>query len=241
VTGEESKMVNELGSVSSLHVATPQVFASPRAAFVRMREGGDQSLWSQAGLQDRPASFSRFAQLSAIQDARWEAALQLRQAGSSLERTDAILTEIKSRLLEIVKQYPPFRHDDPRRVEYLNAIPGLRKQLDALSFPPVRMHGDGQEALPRAAYPAEGDLAIPELDPRTASDTEVATALDAVTRAQGKLEAMRANMWQDVVEFVGALDADQAENQVRTVRDYIASNPGPGIGAGARQLLSAGV
>jgi hypothetical protein len=178
-----------------------------------------------------------------------EAALQIRRAQSGLDSADKLLAEIKANLIQIVKQYPPYAQDSPQRIAYLNAITGLRKQLEALSFAPTGEKGvrpipsgqgfDGQSALPpRAALPQPGDLAIPELSPQTASDGEVASALDAVKSSQDKVAQLKKSMWEDVMRFVGSLDNNQAISHAGEVRTFIASSPSQGIGAATPQFVA---
>ena len=248
-------MVNESGSVSSLYVAAPRggtlssVGTSPR-----VHADVQDTSQATAGQTDRPGFSSLYAQIRASMDLRGEAALQLRQAQSGLQQADDLLVEIKSRLVQIVKQYPPFSQDSPQRIAYLNAITGLRQQLDALAFPPERQDQNDrladvewQKTLPpQAVSPAPGDLAIPDLDPRTASDDEVGTALDAVMKAQDRVNEIKGEMWQDVVRYVGETNLGQiadykARSLAEDVRGYAAANPARGIGVSAQTILANGV
>jgi hypothetical protein len=179
--------------------------------------------------------------------------MQFRQAQSGLKRADELLAAIKEQLVHIVKQYPPFAQDDPQRIAYLNAVTGLRKQLDALAFPPERKlrealsnEDGGQAAVPLVPTTAiKGDLAIPELDPTSASDAAVESVLDAIKHAQDKVHEVQGSMWQDVVRFVGepnlgwSADA-QVQAQAGEVREYIASNTSRGIGLSLNTILSIG-
>lgn len=248
-------MVNESGSVSSLYVAAHRgVAPSSTGASPRVRADVQEQLQATAGQIDRPGFSSLYAQIQTSNDLRGEAAVQLRQAQSGLRQADELLTEIKSRLVEIVKQYPPFSQDSPQRIAYLNAITGLRKQLDALAFPPERQERNGlpadvdwQQSLPpQAISPAMGDLAIPELSPRTASDEEIGTALDAVVKAQDRVNEIKGEMWQDVVRYVGETNLGEiadykARSQAEDVRGYVAANPARGIGVSTQTMLANGV
>lgn len=248
-------MVNEPGSVSSLYVAAHRgVTPSSTGVSPRVQTGMQEKVQATAGQVDRPGFSSLYAQIQATNDVRGEAAVQLRQAQSSLQQADELLTAIKTELVQIVKQYPPFAQDSPQRIAYLNAITGLRKQLDALAFPPDRQDSDvaptgvdWQKTLPpQAALPASGDLAIPELDPGTASDGEVGVALEAATKAHDKVREMKGAMWQDVVQYLGETNLGQiadykARSQVEDVRGYVAANPARGIGVSTQTILVNGV
>lgn len=245
-------MVNEPGSISSLYVAAHRGVALTSAGAVpRMNASPQEQLQVPAGQTDRPGFSSFYAQLQTSNDARGEAAQQLRQAQSGLQQADELLTEIKNRLVQIVKQYPPFAQDSPQRIAYLNAITGLRKQLDALEFPPEREDNnitppgvDWQQLLPpQATLPARGDLAIPDLDPRMASDQEVSSALDAAMKALGTVNEIKGQMWQDVVHYLGEANLGQiadykARSQAEEVRGYVAAYPTRGIGVGVQTILA---
>ncbi|MEW6677856.1 MAG: hypothetical protein AB1421_08030 [Pseudomonadota bacterium] len=167
-----------------------------------------------------------------------------------MQKSDELLAQIKERLTHIVKQYPPFSQDSPQRITYLNSISGLRKQLDALAFPPERKAQQAETAslglpsVPGPSLPAKGDLAIPELDPRKATDEEVRSALDAVVAAQARVTEAQDSMWDAVVRFVGddnlapASDS-RVQNQADSVRSYVAANPGQVLGFDLHHALAA--
>ncbi len=248
-------MVNEPGNIAFLHVATPRdVVPFPTGVPSRGRAAVENTQQASAGQPDRPGFSALFAQFRALGEQRAEAAVQLRQFQTSLQRADELLAAIKEQLGHIVKQYPPFNHDDPQRIAYLNAISGLRKQLDALTFPPERQlqdqlsaAGEGHGTVPAIpANPLQGDLAIPDLDPRLASDAEVKTALDAATKVLDKVQEVQDLMWQDVVRFVGGTnlgpDGDSsAQTRAGEVQGYIAAHPARGgIGVSLQAILSIG-
>lgn len=248
-------MVNESGSISFLHVAAPRdVVPFSTGAPSRGRAAVENPRQASAGHPDRPGFSALFAQIRVLGEQRAETAAQLRQFQSSLHRADDLLEQIKEQLGQIIKQYPPFAQDDPQRIAYLNSISGLRKQLDALTFPPehrpqaqLSQMGEGQDTLPAVPpHPLRDVPAIPELDPRTAGDAEVKSALDAVTRVQAMVHDVQAGMWQDVVRYVGTSnlgpDGDSsARTRAGEVQHYVASHPSPGgIGVGVRAILSIG-
>lgn len=211
-------------------------------------QGNVVELADQSG---RPGLFSSFASVQARGDRHLDSALRLRAADAALQKADALLEAIKERLTHIVKQYPPFSQESPQRISYLNSISGLRQQLDALAFPPEAdavNPGDarsGDEAAPTPRMPARGDLAIPELNPETASDAEVSDALEAVISARHDVAVSRAAMWEDVARFVGPARFSQeadflAQSRVDAVRGYVIAHPGPGIGFNARAVLASG-
>jgi hypothetical protein len=247
-------MVSESGSVSSHYVAMPrEVTSLPSGVSFRSKADVQDNIQLPSGLSDRQGMSSLYAQIRASGDQRGEAAVQLRQTHQGLQQAGDLLAQIKERLLHIVKQYPPFTLDSPQRIAYLNAITGLRKQLDALTFPPRRQEGNvssegggwQQASPPSPPSPRPGDLSIPKLDPLSASDIQVRTALDAVTKAQGKVNEAEDGLWQDMVRYVGEpnmgqLADNQAQAKARQVSGYIAAHPVHGIGVNASSLLAGG-
>lgn len=124
-----------------------------------------------------------------------QAALAIRSADAAMARISDSLAKMKQALTQIVKQYPPFALDSGERVEYLNSIAGLRKQIEALTIQPgagrlgaaasyeVSFPGGGQFAFRVSAPGLDGKgLDIPVLGAR-AGDDEVAAALDKVSAA----------------------------------------------------------
>lgn len=248
-------MLNESGGISPLFAVASQV-QKPWSA----RPGSGPQATGQgiiielADYVGRLSSSTSFASIQGQRDQRLEAAVQLRGTDSGLREADELLAALKERLMRIVKQYPPFSQDSPQRITYLNSISGLRKQLDALAFPPERetrqSNADDlnweRAIAPGPSLPSQGDLAIPELDPRSASDDEVATALDAVMAAQQKVTELRASMWEGVVQFVGAANLGpasdaRAQSQANEVKGYVTAHPGQGIGLNVRSMLATGV
>lgn len=246
-------MVHETGSIPSLHLASFRD-AVPFSTGISSRKRAvvENIQQASAGQLDRPGFSASVAKIRASAEQRAIAATQLRQFQTNIQRADELLGTIKAQLVRIVKQYPPFAHDDPQRLAYLNAIAGLRKQLEALTFPPASEPGKepdegvGQQVPRLSNRPVKADLAIPELDPVRAGDEDVASALDAVTHAQARARELRESLWQDVVRYVGTANlgpgADgQVEAQARQVRAHVASNTSQGMGLSLNSILSMGI
>lgn len=236
-------MVNEVGSVVSFPVAMPRTISHggmpPAGRGHQEVEKVGLGVQIQSGLH---------AQIRQAKDAIAEAAMQIRGAHAGLSAADQLLREIKTNLTHIVKQYPPYAQDNPERIAYLNSITGLRKQLEALAFPPAAERPeipaqaarimDWQQVMPPAAVlPRQGDLAIPELNPQTAKDAEVINALDMVNRTRENIAQMQKTMWEDVMRFVGGLDAERATFQADQIQGYVAGGSSRTIGGGAQQVL----
>lgn len=120
----------------------------------------------------------------------------VRSADRAMAQVVDLIARIKEALTHIVKQYPPYGLDSRERIDYLNSIAGLRKQIEAVSPDSVLL---GQAAL---SFPSGehytldlaafrvGSLDIPDLGLR-ASDVEVANALDDVTSTEARLRTSR--------------------------------------------------
>ncbi len=248
-------MVNEPGSISSLYVATPRdVVPFPTGAPSRKQSTVEKIPQTSAGSSDRPGFSALMAQARDQGEQRAQVASQLRQFQSNLQQADDLLSQIKERLVHIVKQYPPFAGDDPQRVAYLNAITGLRKQLDALEFPPeqasngaeVAGQGSGVQLPTLPANPLKQDTPIPGLDAATASDEEVQSALQVIRQMQDKVHDAQGKLWQDVVDFVGGPNQGQdaeihAQAQAGEIRGFVASDSSKGMGLSMSAILAIGL
>ncbi|NWG87671.1 MAG: hypothetical protein HXY26_09240 [Hydrogenophilaceae bacterium] len=112
------------------------------------------------------------AQVTISQEARD----RLQQESAAADLQGAIgqrLNKMKDALTAIVKQYPPYRVEDRRRVEYLQLFSGLRKEIEALTTP----LGQSVEQTAKAA------AQVPALDPAKASDQEVRSAVQSLEHA----------------------------------------------------------
>jgi hypothetical protein len=236
------KMVNETGSLASLAVTAPR--ATP--VVQQATAGVSARLLSMPSARPPDASLSLYAQVVSERAERSErlaqAALDVRKADQSLKKADALLAQIKENLTHIVKQYPPYGPDSPERLKYLNAISGLRKQLDALAFPPERAQESG---VPVPQVPAQALRQVPELDPAAASDDDLRSALAVVAQVRQEVAERGEAMWRDVAGYVGATDPRQVEADVLSVQRYAGeqevSVSSAGLGLGRRDGLAEGL
>ncbi|HRH79811.1 MAG TPA: hypothetical protein PLW81_02070 [Thiobacillaceae bacterium] len=159
------------------------------------------------------AQAARQAQALSSLDGQHRAADAVRHAGEAFGQIGKLLGQAEDRLWQIVKQYPPYPAESRERMELLNSLVGLRKQIDALTFPPPHREpvtligdsartdgvGDVQFTMDNRQYTlhaqpvhsgAEG-LDIPELGSQV-SDAEVGQALGQVQLAREKLAARQA-------------------------------------------------
>lgn len=154
----------------------------------------------------------------------------------------------------VVKMFPPYPLDNPERISFLNSFAGLRRQVEALTFPPPeevevlgRLSGGPAAAKVKDGLPI-GDAVlavtaslwdIATLDPLSASDAEVGKTLDQVQAAQSALERIRAGMWHDVAGFVKQADPSEARVRGAEAREQLAELASRGIGVNGHLLQQA--
>lgn len=197
-----------------------------------------------------------YAQLIGRQDELKLAASVVREVDNTMEQTSQLLDKIEDKLGEIVKMYPPYPVDSPQRISLLNNIDGLRKQIDALTFPPEKdvedlvhligaktdaanRNGDTSVSADAITLLKEQIGEVPGLDPSSASDEEVAKAYEQVKAAQNSLHELQAGMWKDVVSFVNQAFSSEAQKEASGVRGQIANMGIRGIGTNLQQLVQA--
>ena len=197
-----------------------------------------------------------FAQLRVRQDVLHKSASLIREIDQVAGKAGELLDKVGNKLGEIVKMYPPYPIDSPQRVSLLNDIGGLRKQIDALTFPPSDAVDDLQKLLNPQKIGSEEESVvafgsntveevktrlwdIPWLEPNSATDEEIASALNQIGELRSSIDDLRAGMWKDVVSFVKKADSSESENKAADVREQIADLGGRSIGSKARELVQA--
>jgi len=111
-----------------------------------------------------------------------DAAINGRSTRDQLEKADAVLDEMSSQLT-VVKNFPPFPPDNEERVQYLNSLDALKKQLQSLEIPQV-----SAEFEP-VFYPREE--VFPPLDAKVPSDAALLAFGDAVLAVKENLGSAR--------------------------------------------------
>jgi hypothetical protein len=248
--GLSHSVVGQLGATAS-----QRVVESARPAALGVRTGvvaNDESQSSStqvAGLH---------AKLLTRQDSLGKAASVVREVSVTVEKSDQLLSKMEEKLGAVVKMYPPYPVDNPERVSLLNSFGGLRRQIDALTFPPPetldalgRLLGMQEYAAKNAEKSVEVSAVslikepmwdIPTLDPLAAADEAVSKAFDQVKSMRSILEDIQARMWKDVISFVRQADSPEAQNEGVGTRGQLvdlAANGEQGIGSDAGQLALA--
>jgi hypothetical protein len=193
-----------------------------------------------------------FSKLLEQQDRLGQAAVSLRDTGQAVRQAAHLLDQTTNNLNQIVKMYPPYPVDDPRRVAILNEVSGLRKEVEALTFPPsaaLKLVDQvlGQQPGSAGTSGAQGVEAVVKgglsgvatLDPGSASDAAVSQALGQVESLQSTLHQVSTGMWQDVVGFVAQAVSPEVQSQGAGTRQQLAGLSDLGLGGNGTLLQQA--
>ena len=253
-------MVTEISAVGLAHsvVAQSGTEAVPRVAEMLRPVRVDLVL---PAVRDKQASSTTqvagaYALLRNHQEVLNQAAVTVREVGKTAEEAGQLLSRMEKDLTVLVKIYPPYPLDNPERIDLLNSFGGLRRQIDALTFPPpesldavdqvlVDPPDESAKLLGKpeslsASLDREPMWDIPFLDPSSASDDEVSKALEHVKSMQGFVEELQSRMWDDVFSFVNRAATPEVESKGADIRDLLGELGEPGgIGRNASQLEAA--
>jgi len=201
--------------------------------------------------QDLPAtteiSTSRraFGALQAINASLNLVAENVNVANRAMASIASLIGIMKEDLQGIVKNFPPFPLGSPERAEYLRSFSALRKQIEQLTFPP--QHDGASKIMADPAVSGEnGDwqvpvaigepltirreevhagprgLDIPDL-PGSASDEEIAAALQRLDSAAAMLAERQAGLAADAAGIMTAIpkskyDRGAVDTEATTIR-----------------------
>ncbi|MEW5893016.1 MAG: hypothetical protein AB1697_07745 [Pseudomonadota bacterium] len=157
-----------------------------------------------------------YARALAGQDGNTGQMVDRRELDRQLEALGIKLGEAETKLVGIVKQYPPYAKDHPTRVDILNQITGLRKQIEALTIPPQKLSEKEQALANQIGFDAP--------DPLAASDQSVARSLEQVKQAKSAVAQLRAGMWVDIVEATSGEAERAAVAYARNGQEYLAQS-----------------
>lgn len=126
-----------------------------------------------------------YAALAGVKDEASQTAQAAREMNRTLQSARTTLEGMRQAADAVLKQYPPFPRGSEQRLSYLRSIAALRHQLDAMTVPPPN------DRVDPVIFPRSADL--PELDPSSASDEDVAAfgrAVDALLQGVKASQAM---------------------------------------------------
>lgn len=178
---------------------------APETAVGRPAQSNEAGLSKVAAEQQgQTVSISAAASIQVNRDKSLEAGKLVREADQVLAKREETLREMDADLQAIVKQFPPFRTDDPNRSRYLESFSGLRQQMESLQVP--RPSKDTE--LPKEIqFPTDYEaLGIPSLDPTSASDEEVAAAAEKVQAEIARVVGQRESLADGVIQALGGKD-----------------------------------
>ncbi len=239
-------MVAEISGAGGSHSVLAQAGAalsSRGADHLRISKTSEPLQMASGGLSpERQSSTTTqivgaYAQLQSRRELLNGVASVVREVENTAEKAGQLLSEMEENLGAVVKMYPPYPVDSPDRIQLLNNFGGLRKQVEALTFPPEDVINSvarvldiqsnevaekGSESASVASLVKEPMWDIPTLDPMTASDADVGKTLDQVLAMKSVLDKLHASMWKDVINFVGQADTSAAVSGGSEVRSQLA-------------------
>ena len=152
-------------------------------------------------------------------------AATVRGADESMQKIDEQIEEMKNRLLEHVKHYPPFGKDSQERVKLMKLFSAFRKQIDQLTIPADNfgamkimadpsIHGDAGDwdieldtqgnhmtIHSQQVHTGPGGLNIPEL-PAESTDEEIDAAINHLESAHATLGQRRGELAADFEQIL---------------------------------------
>ena len=180
-------------------------------------------------------------------------ASQIRSADKAMGRIETYIDRMKEQLGNIIKKYPPYPLDSPKRNEHLQEYAALRKEIEQMTIPPIR------ESVAGGPKKVTTELSIPVLHGGS-SDQEVSAAADGLQKAKETVVAGRSQLQADTAVVadaafrgakntqptpeasqsdVAAFNAGQAEQKSVEVRGQFIADTARTITAGPDRLLQA--
>lgn len=223
-------MVNEISSAGP----RPTAVAMPAAGSVAVRAPADASVSVR---QDAEVStrHATFAALAGAKDDAAHVAQSARQVGRFLDGVESTVRAMQDMVQQFpVKNFPPFPPGSEQRLDYLNSINALRRQLEAMMRPPL-------EGKPEPVfYPRESEL--PQFDPRTASDADIRSFGQALDGMAARLDTGHAQLRDMVRDLPGWIPQElppppdgepQARQLSRTTAEQLSRSGAALLGADA--------
>jgi hypothetical protein len=251
-------MTSDVAGVQSVGYAASASITRSRGAGAGMEIG---ALPPKAA--SRPDAVDiRFGNISLPADRSLEqTAEKIRYARHALGNIQTYIDRMKAALTHIVKQFPPYGFQSTERIDQLKAYGGIRKLIDAVTIPPdnhylgtliadpaqlpeagnieIPSHS-GEQIIVHAqpAHTGEYGLALPSLDPYTASDQQVADTLVKVESAYDAVVAKKAQLTADVQLLGNSIPESVAGAVGLATRSQFADMPSLGISQGGDAVLS---
>lgn len=147
-------------------------------------------------------------------------AATVRSADETMQKIDEQIEQMKNRLMQYVKYYPPFGQNNQERVKLLKRFSAFRKQIDQLTIPAdnfgamkimadpsvnseagdweidLNTPGNRLAIHSRQVHTGPAGLNIPEL-PGEATDQDIDDAMNNLESAQSTLRQRRSDLAAD--------------------------------------------
>jgi hypothetical protein len=161
------------------------------------------------------------------QDQRLDQAVEVRQSDQALAEAEGILGVAEDALGGIVKRYPPYGPNSPERIELLNQVTGLKKQIEALNFPP-----EAAEQVKELDPVLKELLGLAEEMPSEIPDEALAALLEKVEAAKSIVTGQRDEMWSDLfsqdtkhLEQDAATQARESKTVLAAINQPLSQSP----------------
>ncbi len=97
---------------------------------------GSHKNTTSANVVSLPSTDIGFASLQTRNDHLTTTATTIRAANKIMDDVASLIGEKREEIIQYEKQYPPFQNQSSEKVEFLNSIAALKKQVDALTLIP---------------------------------------------------------------------------------------------------------
>ena len=152
-------------------------------------------------------------------------AATVRGADESMQKIDQQIEQMKNRLIEHVKHYPPFGQDSRERIKLMKLFSAFRKQIDELTIPAdnygamkimadpssigdagdweIEMDAQGNRMTihSQQVHTGSDGLNIPEL-PDSATDEDIYSAIQNLETAHATLGQHRSDLGSDFEQIL---------------------------------------
>lgn len=136
-----------------------------------------------------PASTKSLERLESVTNELNHVARQVRASDSALQERLSLVSQMKTELTKIVKNYPPFPMDSDERKDILMSYRSLRQFIEKLIIPPPPdpIYKQEKHLWDKLTAQDAATAAVPDLT-LTASDGQVASALESLGADQATVE-----------------------------------------------------
>lgn len=157
----------------------------------------------------------RYTRLLDAQDTRLSLLQETRDRDNELSATAREVERVAGKVAAVVKMYPPYPSGSRERMDLINQITGLRKQIEALEVPakPETQARSALEELGKTIADANEAVAGEVDDPGEGaySDEVLSVLLVKMASAGAEIAHMRTGMWDDVVERIQPNEVSAAD------------------------------